>query len=39
MGACTTGYTDIARVLLKHGANVDHCDEVRDILNMCTHFQ
>ena len=31
MNACQFGSTAIARVLLEHGANVDLCEEVRDL--------
>ena len=31
MSACMLGYTATARVLLEHGASVDHCNDVRDL--------
>ena len=29
--ACAYGFAATVRVLLEHGANVDHCDKVSDV--------
>ena len=38
MNAGLFGSTAIARVLLEHGASVDHCDKVRNLQHMHTQF-
>ena len=35
--ACDCGNTDIARMLLDHGAAIDHCDKVKDLEHVATH--
>ena len=36
MATCAFGSADVARVLLKHGANVDLCNKVRDLEHVHT---
>ena len=31
MCACGIGNTDVARILLDHGAVIDHCEKVKDL--------
>ena len=37
MAACPFGSAATARVLLDNGANVEHCDKVRDLKHVATH--
>ena len=39
MGACLFGNTDVARMLLDHGAVIDHCEKVKDLeqCHVATH--
>ena len=37
MAACPFGSAATARVLLDHGANIEHCDKVRDLKHAHTH--
>ena len=38
MYACFYGHTDIGRMLLDHGAVIDHCEKVKDLEHVATHY-
>ena len=39
MYACNFGKTDSAKMLLDHGAVIDHCDKVKDLEHVYTYKQ
>ena len=39
MYACNFGKTDSAKMLLDHGAFIDHCDKVKDLEHVYSYLQ
>ena len=36
--ACLNGHTDTGRMLLDHGAVIDHCEKVNDLQHVATQY-